>query len=294
MSRRRELLILFAPAMVFFLVFHYAPMAGLLVAFKDFVMTDGILGSEWVGFDNFGRLFLGGDFVKVIRNTLLISALRLTFGFVAPIVLALLLNELRLKLLKRSVQTLTYLPHFFSWVILGGMFIMLLSGNGPVNSLIRACGGGTVPFLTNGYWFVAILIITGIWQGAGWGAIIYLAALSGVNPDLYEAAQVDGAGRWKQAIHITLPALVPTIITLFILSIGRALSAGFDQVYNMYNYQVYDVADIVDTYVLRQLMNLEFGIGTAAGMFKAVVGMLLIVTTNYTARRLSGGEQGVW
>lgn len=295
MKNNKELLLLFSPVIAFFLIFHYGPMAGLLIAFKDYVMTEGIIGSKWVGLDNFSRLFLSSDFLKVIRNTLVISGLRMVFGFFAPIILALLLNELRIQFLKRSVQTLSYLPHFFSWVILGGIFLMLLSGNGPINSMIRACGGSTVPFLYNSWWFIAMLIITGIWQGAGWGAIIYLAALSGINPDLYEAAEVDGAGRWKQTLHITLPALIPTMVTLFILGIGQVLNAGFDQIYNMYNPQVMDRADIIDTFVLRQLMqNLDFSIGTAAGMFKAVVGIILIVVTNYTARKLSGGEQGVW
>ena len=295
MTSKKALLLLFLPTIVFFLIFHYGPMAGLLVAFKDYVMAEGIIGSKWVGFGNFERLFFSGDFWKVIRNTLVISFLRMTFGFAAPIILALLLNELRLLLLKQTVQTFSYLPHFFSWVILGGIFLMLLSGNGPINSFVRACGGSTVPFLTNGPWFIAVIIITGIWQGAGYGAIIYLAALSGINPDLYEAAEVDGANRWQQTLHITLPSLVPTIITLFILGIGNILSAGFDQIYNMYNPMVLEVADIVDTFVLRQLMeSLDFSIGTAAGMFKAVVGITLIIITNYTARKMSGGEQGVW
>ena len=294
MRKNKELILLFTPVIIYFLIFYYAPMAGLLVAFKDYVMSEGIIGSQWVGMSNFSRLFSNEDFWKVMRNTLLISFLRMTLGFVAPIVLALLLNELRIQLLKRAVQTLSYLPHFFSWVILGGIFIMLLSGDGPINSMIRACGGDTVPFLYDGPWFITVLIVTGIWQAAGWGAIIYLAALSGISPDLYEAAEIDGAGRWKQTLHITLPSLVPTIITLFILNIGQILSAGFDQVYNMYNLQVLDVADIVDTYVLRQLLNLDFSIGTAAGMFKAVVGIILIMATNYTAKKMSGGEQGVW
>jgi putative aldouronate transport system permease protein len=289
-----ELLIIFVPTILFFLVFCYAPMAGLLIAFNDYVMSDGILGSRWVGLDNFKRLFFDGDFIKVIRNTLIISSLRMTLGFIAPIILALLLNELRCTLYKRAVQTLSYLPYFFSWVILGGIFIMFLSGEGPVNSLIKSCGGEGVPFLTSGPWFITVLILSGIWQSAGWGAIIYLASLSGVNPDLYEAAEVDGANRWQQTLHITLPALVPTIITLFILSVGQILSAGFDQVYNMYNPMVYDYADILDTYVLRKLLSLEFGLGTAAGFFKAVVGMLMIVISNFVAKKISGGEQGVW
>ncbi len=295
MRTKRELLIIFSPVVLFFLIFNYAPMVGLLIAFKNYVLTDGILNSPWVGFDNFVRLFGSGDFLKVLQNTLVISFLRLIFGFFSPIILAIMLNELRISLLKRSIQTLSYLPHFFSWVILGGIFIMLLSGNGPINSLVRSFGGSTIPFLSNSYWFIAVLVVTGIWQSVGWASIVYLAALSGINPDLYEAAEVDGASRWDKIRHITLPALVPTMIVLFILGAGSILNAGFDQIYNMYNPQVMDKADIIDTFILRQLMqNLDFSIGTAAGMFKAVVGIALIVTTNVIAKKISGGEQGVW
>ena len=282
------------PVLAFFLVFCYVPMVGLVIAFKDYVMTDGIFGSAWVGWDNFRRLFSSEDFPRAIRNTLTISILRLGVGFFAPVILALLLNELRLAAYKRSIQTLTYLPHFFSWVILGGIFLMIFGGQGPVNAGVKLLGAKPITFLTDDAWFITILITTGIWQGAGWGAIIYLAALSGISPSLYEAATIDGANRWQQTRHITIPSLVPTMITLFILALGGILTAGFDQIYNMYNPLVFDVADIIDTYVLRRLMGLDLSLATAAGMFQGVVGLVLVVGSNFLAKKISKGEQGVW
>jgi len=292
--RHLGLISMMAPALAYFLIFHYVPMVGLVIAFKDYVMSDGIFGSAWVGWENFARLFSSEDFPRAIGNTLTISILRLAFGFFAPVILALMLNEVRQAGYKRSIQTLTYLPHFFSWVILGGIFLMLFGGGGPVNAAVKLLGAKPVTFLTDDGWFIAVLIITGIWQGAGWGAIVYLAALSGISPNLYEAAVIDGASRWQQTRHITVPSLVPTMITLFILSLGGILTAGFDQIYNMYNPMVYDVADIVDTYVLRRMMGLDLSLATAAGMFKGVVGLVLVVGANFFARKISKGEQGVW
>jgi len=293
-SRHLGLLSMAVPVLVYFLVFHYVPMVGLVIAFKDYVMSAGIFGSAWVGWANFVRLFDSVDFPRAIGNTLTISILRLAFGFFAPVILALLLNEVRQEGYKRSVQTLTSLPHFFSWVILGGIFLMLFGSTGPVNAVVKLAGANPVSFLSDDAWFLAILIVTGIWQGAGWGAIIYLASLTSISPSLYEAATIDGANRWQQALHITLPSLVPTMITLFILALGGILTAGFDQVYNMYNPMVYDVADIIDTYVLRRMMGLDLSLATAAGMFKGVVGLVLVVGSNSLARKLSHGEQGVW
>ena len=292
--RHRGLLMLVVPCVLFFVVFHYVPMVGLIIAFKDFVMTEGILRSPWAGLENFRRLFASEDFPRALRNTLTISFLRLAFGFFAPIILALMLNELRLIFLKRAIQTLTYLPYFFSWVILGGIFLMMFGGDGPVNSIIRAAGHSPVSFLADGVWFIIILVATGIWQSAGYGAVIYLAALSGIDPQLYEAATIDGANRWQQTLHVTLPCLVPTIVVLFILNLGYILNAGFDQIYNMYNPMVYDVADIIDTYVLRRLISMDFGLATAAGMFNSVVGLALVCSANWMARKISGGEYGIW
>ena len=292
--RHKGLLLLVAPGLAFFLVFNYLPMFGLVLAFKEFRLSAGILGSEWSGLENFSRLFGGADFPNALRNTITISLLRLLFGFFAPIALALMLNEIRVSWYKRTVQTVTYIPYFLSWVILGGIFLMIFSQSGPANQITQLFGVSPIEFLTNDFWFIVVVIATGIWQAAGYGAVIYLAALAGISPDLYEAAVVDGAGRWKQTLHITIPGLVPTIITLFILNLGHVLNAGFDQIYNMYNPMVYDAADIIDTYVLRRIVLMDFGLATGAGLFKSVVGLLMVVLANSLARRLSGGEQGIW
>ncbi|MYA23054.1 MAG: sugar ABC transporter permease [Gemmatimonadetes bacterium] len=292
--RHKGLLLLVAPGLAFFLVFNYLPMFGLVLAFKEFRLSAGILGSEWSGLENFSRLFGGADFPNALRNTVTISLLRLLFGFFAPIALALMLNEIRVSWYKRTVQTVTYIPYFLSWVILGGIFLMIFSQSGPANQISQLFGVSPIEFLTNDFWFIVVVIVTGIWQAAGYGAVIYLAALAGISPDLYEAAIVDGAGRWKQTLHITIPGLVPTIITLFILNLGHVLNAGFDQIYNMYNPMVYDAADIIDTYVLRRIVLMDFGLATGAGLFKSVVGLLMVVLANSLARRLSGGEQGIW
>jgi putative aldouronate transport system permease protein len=293
-SEVRSLTLMIAIPMAFVAVFAFAPLGGLLMAFQDFHADGGLLHSPWVGLDNFRRLFAGGDFLQVLRNTVTISLLRLSFGFAAPIVLALLLNEVRLTGLRRGIQTLTSLPHFLSWVILGGVFLMMFGQQGPVNQLLQVFGLSAVDFMGNDYWFIVMLIGTGIWQAAGYGAIIYLAALSGISPSLYEAATVDGANRWRQVRHITLPGLVPSIVTLFILSLSGILNAGFDQIYNMYNPMVYDTADILDTYVLRRMQGLDFSLATAAGMFKSVIGLLLVLSANWVARRASQGERGLF
>lgn len=292
--RHRELILLVLPAVAFFMLFNYGPMIGLVIAFKEFMMSHGILRSPWVGMANFRSLFASEEFPRVLRNTAAIGVLRLTFGFFVPILLALMLNEVRVAWFKRGIQTLTYLPYFFSWVILGGIFLMLLGSDGPLNALIQHAGHSPVNFLSDGGWFLTVLIVTAVWQSAGYAAVIHLAALVGIDPGLYEAAAVDGAGRWRQTLHVTLPCLVPTIVVLLILSLGGILSAGFDQIYNMYNPMVYDVADIIDTYVVRRMQTLDYGLAAAAGMFKSVVGLVLVVVANWLAKRISNGEQGIW
>ena len=292
--RHKGLLVLVLPGVLFFLLFNYLPMLGLVIAFKDFRLVDGVMGSAWSGLDNLRRLFGGADFPLSLRNTVTISLLRLCFGFFAPIALALMLNEVRLSWYKRTIQTVTYIPYFLSWVILGGIFLIMFAQNGPVNQMAMMVGIEPIEFLTNDFWFIVVIIATGIWQAAGYGAVIYLAALSGISPDLYEAAVVDGAGRWKQTWHITIPGLIPTIVTLFILNLGHVLNAGFDQIYNMYNPMVFDAADIIDTYVLRRIVLMDFGLATGAGLFKSVVGLMMVVLANSLARRVSGGEQGIW
>jgi putative aldouronate transport system permease protein len=286
---------MFLPGLLLLVLFRYVPMYGVTIAFKNFRMLDGIAASPWIGMKHFQRLFSGPDSVRVIGNTLRISLLRLLFGFPAPIILALLLNEMRNLTFKRVIQTLTYLPHFFSWVILGGIFMMIFSTTGPVNIIMKALGAKrSIEFFSNDTLFIIMIVGTYIWQTAGWSSIIYLASLAGVDRNLYEAAYIDGAGRWKQTLHISIPALIPTIITLFILNLGHIMDAGFDQIYNLYNPMVYDVSDIVDTYVLRRLQSMDYSLGTAVGLFKSAVGLVLIVATNWIANRMSGGEQGIW
>lgn len=288
------LLAMMVPGICLLILFQYFPMYGILIAFKDFNMSQGILRSPWSGWDNFVELFGRRDFLHALRNTVVISCLQLTFGFVSPIILAILLNEVRVEFLKRGVQTLTYAPHFFSWVILGGIVIFILGTEGPVNFTLFLLGISPIQFLTNDYWFLAVLILSGIWQSAGFGSIIYLAALTSISPELYESASLDGASRFRRIWHITLPGLRPTIIVLFILSLGNFLSAGFDQVYNLYNPLVYDVGDILDTYVLRRLTLMEYSMAATAGFFKSFIGLILIVIANSLANYLSDGEQGLW
>ena len=292
--KHKALLFLLVPGLCLFLVFNYLPMLGLVLAFKELRLSQGIFGSEWVGLEHFITLFSGRDFPNALINTVVISLLRLGFGFFAPIILALLLNEVRSGWYKRTIQTMTYIPYFLSWVILGGIFLLIFSSSGPVNQSLVALGFPTVEFLTDDKWFVTVIIATGIWHAAGYGAVIYLAALAGISPTLYEAATVDGANRWQRMWHITIPGLLPTIITLLILNLGHILNAGFDQIYNMYNPAVYDSADIIETYVLRLLVSMDFSLGTVAGLFKSVVGLILVVVANTFARKLTQGEQGIF
>lgn len=291
--RHRELLLMLVPGLLLLFLFRYLPMGGIIIAFKELRLDLGILHSPWNGLENFRLLLSGQDFLLALRNTVVISLLRLTFGFFAPIALAILLNEVRLAWFKRTVQTASYLPHFFSWVILGGICLLMFSYHGPVNALLGKVRLGPYEFLTSNGWFLFTLIATGIWQSVGYGAVIYLAALAGISPTLYEAAMVDGAGRWQQMRHITLPALAPTMLTLFILSLGSILNAGFDQIFNMYNPLVYGVTDILDTYVLRRLMAMDYGVATAADLLKSIVCLGLIVGVNKIVQRITRGEHQI-
>jgi putative aldouronate transport system permease protein len=282
----RDLLLMLLPCFLLLGIFAYGPMLGLLVAFKDFNLQLGIVKSPWVGLANFETLIASGEFARAVRNTLVISGLKLVFGMLAPIGLALLLHEVRVRWFRRTVLTLSYLPFLLSWVVLAGVLRMAFGHDGPLNF--------GIDWFSNDFCFLLLLVGSHVWQCVGYGAVIYLAALAGVSPQLYEAARIDGADRWQQCRHISLPALMPTIITLFILALGGVLYAGFDQIYNLYNPQVYDSADIIETYVLRQLQVLDFELGTAAGLISGVVGLILIVLVNSLARRVSKGEQGIF
>jgi len=294
-QKNRFLLLLMLPAIVFTIVFDYIPMYGVLIAFKQFRVLDGVWGSPWVGFANFATIFQAtNDFATVLKNTVIISLYRLIFGFPAPIVLALLFNEIRQRHFKKITQTISYLPHFLSWVILAGLFTVFLSpSTGVVNQLIQFFGGDPIYFLASKQWFRSILIATGIWQSVGWGTIVYLAAIAGIDPQLYEAAKIDGANRFGQALHITLPSITNVMVIMLLFQLGSVMNAGFDQIFNMFNPAVMEVADILDTYVYRVgLVEGNYSFATAVGLFKSVIGLVLVVGANALSRKVS--EHGIW
>ncbi len=289
-----QLVLMFLPVVVLFVIFQYIPMGGIVIAFKDFKISKGIWDSEWVGFKNFQTLFAMPSFLEVLRNTIYISALKILFGFPAPILLAILLNELMNPRFKKTVQTISYLPHFLSWVILSGLFLQVLSPSGGlVNNLIVALGGKPVYFLGDTKYFVGTLVVTYIWKEVGWGSIIYLASVSSISPELYEAARVDGATRIQRIFAITLPSLFSVITIMFVMNIGNLINAGFDQIYNLYNPGVYKVADVLDTYVYRRgLIDMRYSFSVAAGLFKNLVAFALVVLANQVTRWLGGSA--IW
>ncbi len=289
-----DLILLLLPGLLLLILFKYVPMYGLQIAFKDFRMMDGMWKSPWIGFDNFKWLFDQGGFGRVFFNTLRINVLETIIGFVPPVLLAIFINEIKHRKFKRIVQTLTYLPHFFSWVILSGILTMIFSSTGPVNDFVKALCGKPIEFFADGSVFIAFLVGTHIWKGVGWSSILFLAAITGIDETLYDAASVDGAGRFKQIIHITLPCIIPTMVTVLILSIGTMLDAGFDQIYNLYNPMVYDVADVIDTYVLRTMQGADYAVATAAGLFKSVIAFVLVVGTNKIVNKMSDDQYGLY
>jgi len=293
-KKHKLLLLMLLPGLIWYLIFYYGPLYGIQIAFKNYRIADGITGSEWVGLDHFIRMFSTDGFTEILGNTLIISFYHILFGFTAPIILALLLNEIRSNVFKRVSQSISYLPHFFSWVILGGILDVLLSPtNGVVNHLIQLIGLDPIYFLGDPKYFRFTLVTSAIWKEIGWGTIIYLAALSSVDSHLYEAAIVDGANRWKQTLHITIPSIMPVIAILFILRIGNILDAGFDQVLNLYNPAVYSVGDIIDTYVYRVGINgMQYSYTTAVGLFKNVVGFTMILIANYAIKK--SGQEGLF
>ncbi|MCL6458613.1 MAG: ABC transporter permease subunit [Gorillibacterium sp.] len=274
--------ILILPAMIIALIFSYIPMLGTVMAFQDYKPWLGFFKSEWVGLKHFQALFMFEDSVQVIWNTLIIAALKIVCGLAVPIVFALLLNEVRRDKIKRSIQTLVYLPHFLSWVILGGILIDLLSVKGGLvnRALSGAFGTSPIFFLGDGNWFRFVVVVSDIWKEFGFSMIVYLAAIAGVNPSLYEAAEVDGATRFQQTFHVTLPTILPIIIVVATLQLGNILNAGFDQIFNLYNPLVYHKGDIIDTFVYRSAMlKGDFSFATAVGLFKSGISFALIVTS---------------
>ncbi|MBA4496480.1 ABC transporter permease [Paenactinomyces guangxiensis] len=292
--RYRWYYLMMLPGLLYFLIYHYLPMAGVVIAFKDFNLSDGIFYSPWVGLKHFEEIFTTPDIYRTIRNTLIISLYRIIFGMLPDLLLAIILNEIRVRWFKRTVQTITYGPYFLSWVIVYALtFSFLAPESGLVNTLLRSMGYDPIDFLTNQEYFRTILVASDVWKSTGFGAVIYLASLATINPQLYEAAVVDGAGRWRQLWHITLPGIRNVFILLLILRIGHIMDAGFDQVYIFLNARVYETGDIIDTWVFRRgLENLEFSLATAVGFFKGVVGLVLVIGANKLAKRFGGS--GIW
>lgn len=281
--------IMLLPGMVFVAIFSLLPMFGIVMAFQNFVPVKGIFGSEWVGLKNFETLMLFPDVKNVIVNTVIIAVSKLILNIIVPVIFAVLLNEVRNRTLKRTMQTIVYLPYFLSWVILALMFQNIFSYTGMVNQLVQALGGEPVMYLISSDYFRPIVIFTDVWKNFGYGAVVYLATITGIDPQLYEAGEIDGANRWDKMIHITLPALKGTIILMATLSLGNVLNAGFDQIYNMYSPLVYETGDIIDTYVYRMgLEKLQYSMSTAVGLFKSVISFVLIVTSYKLADKFAG------
>ncbi|MDR6548844.1 ABC transporter permease subunit [Paenibacillus qinlingensis] len=278
------------PGLLFFIIFKYVPLAGSIIAFQNYTPFKGIMGSEFVGFEHFKVLFSYPEFYRVLRNTLLISLYQLVFGFPAPLILALLLNEVRKVFVKKIMQTVLYVPHFLSWVILGGMLMSLLSPDtGLFNHILNSFGLESVFFMQEPEYFRSIVVVSGIWKEVGWGTIIYLAALTGVNPELYEAAEVDGAGKLRQVFSVTIPALLPTIMVLLLLKIGHILDLGFEQIYVLLNPLVRETGDILDTYIYDVgLLGGQYSYTTAVGLFKSIVGLVLILGANAISKKTTG------
>jgi putative aldouronate transport system permease protein len=292
--RNKWLYVMVLPGILFFIIFKYIPMFGLVIALQDYKPFKGITGSDWVGFKHFERLFTEPDFLNILVNTLLLFGMNLLFFFPIPIILALMLNEVRVSFFKRTFQTLVYLPHFMSWVIIVSIsFVMLTSDGGIINELIAYFGFEKINFLLSPEWFRPTYIVQIIWREAGWGTIIYLAAIASVDPQLYEAARMDGAGRLRQVWHITLPAIRSVIVILLILKIGDVLELGFEHVYLLLNSMNREVAEIIDTYVYTAgLRQGQFSYSTAIGFFKSFVGLVLVMLANKLAKKM--GEEGVY
>lgn len=291
---QKTLIFLFIPVIAYYIIFCYTPMYGLIISFKDFRILDGILASPWAGLKYFKFAFASQEFWTAFRNTLIISAMKLVVNFPAPIVFALLLNEVRNLHFKKVVQTVSYLPHFLSWVVLSGIVINFLSpSTGPVNMLLIALGQKPIYFVANLGWFRPVLVGSTMWKELGFASIVYLAAITGINPELFEAARLDGASRFKQVMNVILPSISPIIVVMFIFAIGGIVNDDFDQIFNLYNPIVYSVGDVLSTYIYRiGLENMQYSYSAAVGLFKNVIAFGLIIITNTMARKYS--DYGLW
>ncbi len=292
--RSKYFLLMLLPGLVYYIIFHYIPMYGITIAFKDYSIFEGIMTSPWTGqrgMEHFIELFGSPDFMRVFRNTLLLSIYLLLFSFPMPILLALSLNEVKSVIWKRSVQTVSYLPHFISTVVISGMIFNFLSLNGVVNQFLGLFGVESQQFLLIPDYFRTIFVTSDIWQTIGWGSILYLAALAGVDPQLYEAAKMDGANRWQQIKHINIPAIIPTAIILFIFNIGGIMNSGFEKVLLLYNPNTYETADVIGTFVYRRgILGADYSFAAAAGLFQSVIGFGLVIFANWAARKISSNS----
>ena len=292
--KNRELYILVLPVVIYFILFHYKPMFGLAIAFEsNFNPRRGVMASGFVGFQHFITFFTGPFFVSRMWNTLRISLSMLVFGFPSPIIFALLLNELRGKIFTRTVQTVTYMPHFISMVVLCSMVREFTNSGGFINQIAMMFGYDGLSMLNKGGLFLPIYVVSGIWQSIGWDSIVYLAALTGIDMQLYEAAKIDGAGRWKQTLHVTLPGILPTIITMFIMRCGQIMSVGYEKIILLYNESTYEVADVISTYVYRiGLVQRQYSYSTAVGLFNSIINFILVILANTISRRLT--QTSLW
>lgn len=282
-------LMLLLPVAVAF-IYHYIPMIGALMAFEDYKPALGFFKSKWVGFENFVTLFTMGDFPQVIRNTIGIALAKIITGILVPVVFALLLNEMKNLTVKKMIQTVVYMPHFLSWVLVASMLIEILAQDGLFNRALGLFGSQPkTVYLADPGKFPTVVVLSNVWKEFGYGTIIYLAALAGVDPNLYEAAAIDGAGRWKQTLHVTLPGIAPMIVLMTILSLGNILNAGFDEIFNLYSPIVYETGDIIDTFVYRMgFQSLQYSISTAAGLFKSAISCILIILSYRIAYKTTG------
>ncbi len=282
--------IMLLPGVILSVLFHYVPIGGIVIAFQKFVPSRGIFNSKWIGLDNFHYLFNLPNFTSVLWNTIFIAVMKIIAGLIVPIIVALLLNEVISNSFKRTIQTIIYFPYFLSWVILGGILIDILSPtNGIVNQALGFFGIDPIFFLGNEKWFPFTLVLSNTWKEFGYSTIVYLAALTAIDLHLYEAAIVDGANRWKQTLHVTLPGIMPIVTLMAVLSLGNVLNAGFDQVFNLYSPMVYSTGDILDTMVYRiGLIDAQYGVATAVGLFKSVIALGLITLSNFLAGKYAG------
>lgn len=277
------------PGLIILIIFVFAPLVGSLMAFENYVPAKGLLKSKWVGLSNFEFIFSLPDSKQVFMNTLIIAFSKLVVNIFVPVIFAILLNEIRVNVCKKIFQTVVYLPHFLSWVVLATVVTNMFSLDGPINAVISAFGGNPIYFLADNKWFRTVIVGTDVWKEFGYNSVVYLAALTGIDPGLFEAASIDGANRFKQILNITVPALLPTVVLMTALNLGNILNAGFDQVFNLYNPIVYETGDIIDTYVYRiGMVERQYSIGTAVGLLKSVISFVLILSANKLAQKTTG------